>query len=253
MSQILIIGGHRCGTSLAARLVASTGVHMGTDLIGANESNPFGHFEDRQFVSLHEGILNANNMNWYSTEGEPTHVPIRKMLELRNAIHLRETSRSAWGLKDPRICNFLPLWEQHLPAALRVLVIRRPWDASTSMLRRHMMDFAKGRGEERIHNMFWQDPNLALKIWLHYNQKILNYALSTSRKLYILNYERRQTWGEKVTQIALEIGLPINHEINIADYLDEGLGSERLGLTVSDAKLESEADAVWSRLQKLEY
>lgn len=249
MSVLLIIGGHRCGTSLAARMISNLGVSLGRDLLGANESNPHGHYEDRCFVDIHDRILQYNGMSWMSTEGDPDALPVQIMLKIRSELHVRETSHAAWGFKDPRICNFLPMWDQFLPDATRVIVIRHPAGAANSMIRRHMMDYAKGRGNPKVHERFWQDPNLALRIWLFYNTKILAYYKSTQHNLHILNYELKDSWSQELRGIAAAVGLDTKPEFDMRNFVDEDLGNSALDLLVSDDALELEAESVWEQLR----
>ena len=63
MSPLLILGMHRSGTSLAASLLESAGLHVGQRLLGANASNPRGHFEDEDFVEFQQAVLRRLDMN----------------------------------------------------------------------------------------------------------------------------------------------------------------------------------------------
>ena len=57
-SSVLVVAGfHRSGTSLVTEILSRAGLFVGDDLIGANPSNPYGHFEDREVVRLHDRLL----------------------------------------------------------------------------------------------------------------------------------------------------------------------------------------------------
>ena len=59
---------HRSGTSLLADLLGRAGVSTWAKrLVAANPHNPRGHFEDEDFVALHDAILSANGTNWAAT------------------------------------------------------------------------------------------------------------------------------------------------------------------------------------------
>jgi hypothetical protein len=61
---IVILGMHRSGTSTIARILASIGINMGERIMGANESNPFGHYENLDFVELNDEILINAGGSW---------------------------------------------------------------------------------------------------------------------------------------------------------------------------------------------
>jgi len=62
--QLVISGMHRSGTSLVASAFRAAGIDVGSDLLGADEGNPRGHFEDRDFVRLHEEMLVTTGETW---------------------------------------------------------------------------------------------------------------------------------------------------------------------------------------------
>ena len=72
---LIITGMHRSGTSVVAAALASAGLHVGSRLMPGGRGNPRGHFEDLDFVSLHERILRANGIG---TEGftTATEIPV---------------------------------------------------------------------------------------------------------------------------------------------------------------------------------
>lgn len=49
-----VAGFHRSGTSLLAQQLDGAGMHLGADGTGTNVSNTYGHFDDREFVRLHQ-------------------------------------------------------------------------------------------------------------------------------------------------------------------------------------------------------
>ena len=59
MSQppVLVVGMHRSGTSLLARMLQLLGVHLGDDLLPADQHNPDGYGEDKRFVTFQRHIL----------------------------------------------------------------------------------------------------------------------------------------------------------------------------------------------------
>ena len=71
---------------------------------------------------------------------------------------------------------FLPLWTRWLPGATFALLYRAPWKVVESLFR---------RGDQiRTH-----DPELAVKVWLHYNHKLLGLAVAMPTRCVLANVE----------------------------------------------------------------
>lgn len=172
----MVAGFHRSGTSATAQLLHRAGLFLGYDLLEALPSNPYGHFEDREVVFLHQDILYDNDLTWLVAEpllpvvGEAAWTKMRGMIERRNAEH------ALWGFKDPRACLFLMPWKYLLPD-MKVLLVYRHFSESTySLGRRHSSDFFLRFGNHQIHERFWKEPDLALRMWLVHNKVLLAYA-----------------------------------------------------------------------------
>jgi hypothetical protein len=67
-SEIVIAGFHRSGTSSAAQLLHTAGLFVGDDLVGKMPYNPYGHYEDREVLAIHDQILRDNGFNWQVAE-----------------------------------------------------------------------------------------------------------------------------------------------------------------------------------------
>src|SRR5687767_12826738 len=65
--ELIIAGFHRSGTSLVSELLNRAGLFLGDDLIGAHPTNPYGHFEDRDFTRFHDALLADNQRSWHIT------------------------------------------------------------------------------------------------------------------------------------------------------------------------------------------
>ena len=51
----VVLGMHRSATSLSAMGLSRCNVHIGDNLLGADaNSNPYGHFEDRDFIRMND-------------------------------------------------------------------------------------------------------------------------------------------------------------------------------------------------------
>ena len=176
-SQVLIITSmHRSGSSLTASLLQSAGLHIGRRLMGAAEGNIKGHFENLDFWSLHQKVLKsqgANEEGW--TLQDQIQVDDYYREEAKNLVAQNAIS-GLWGWKDPRTTLFLEFWANLLPEANFLLLFRYPWEVVSSLYR-------KGQP----YAIFQEQPELAIKFWLHYNQKILNFSNSFPQRCFLVS------------------------------------------------------------------
>lgn len=200
---LICTGFHRSATSATANYLNNAGLHMGNELMGNSISNPKGHFEDWAAVRLHDEQLAKNDTNWQYHGEVPLDIEpdfLNKYIELRNSRH------SVWGVKDPRACLFLNEWNEALEGQGNFLFIARHWSSCIeSLLYRHSREFAhqlpeNSEDDKRLE--FWRKPELAAKMWLAYNQKLLAFAKENPNKSLI------------VTQRALFNGAPILKTLN---------------------------------------
>ena len=157
--QIIITGMHRSGTSLVSSLIQRAGIHIGEKLITANSANPRGYFEDIDFYEFHEHALHERGQTYLHVGTDFTFEPTA--LETESAVRLiaDRAGHPVWGWKDPRTSLFLPFWDELLPDAQFLFVIRHPIEVLLSLLR---------RGEFDSH------PTLlaGLEAWHTYNSKV---------------------------------------------------------------------------------
>lgn len=162
----IVTGMHRSGTSLAASILQSLGIHVGDRLLGAGVGNPKGHFEDVDFLTLHQGILvsqGVNSAGW--TTSSQIAVPQQFTAKAKFLRDERMARGEMWGWKDPRTSLFLPFWSDLIPEAKYIFVYREPWDVIDSLFRRNLP------ADEIFHDA----PKLAIDTWVTYNTAILNF------------------------------------------------------------------------------
>lgn len=209
-NQVLVITGmHRSGTSLTTSLLQSAGLDVGQRLLMENDSNPKGHYEDLDFVNFHEDVLEAQGLHtagWVLDRS----IPISEIL-LPQAINLVEknSSKPLWGWKDPRTVLFLDFWQKLIPEAKFVFVYRQPWEVMDSLFRRGNPTFVK-------------NPNLALEVWQHYNQLILEFCQTFPDRSLLLSLD--SVIQDPVNLIkAIQEKLEINLEMPESDRYDQSL------------------------------
>lgn len=198
MQPLIVLGMHRSGTSLAASLLESAGLHVGERLLGANASNPRGHFEDEDFVEFEQAVLRELGLSpdgWVTTT--PTAVPATLAAHAQELIERKQRAGRPWGWKDPRTVPLLPLWRPLLPEARFAVVYRAPWEVVESLLRRGDAAFAA-------------DPELAVQVWRHYNQLLLDLVLASPERCVLSNVDALAAdpaaW---VAAVAVRTGTPL--------------------------------------------
>ncbi|WMS42162.1 hypothetical protein RDV64_19150 [Acuticoccus sp. MNP-M23] len=137
--QLVILGYHRSGTSAATQHLARAGLFVGDDLLGANASNPHGHFEDRAVVAIHEAIFHENGQHWLSPN--PL-VPIISPMVRAKAVDYvatRSAWHDVWGFKDPRACLFVDFWRTVLPKPRFLICLRHYRACIDSVVRRALV------------------------------------------------------------------------------------------------------------------
>ncbi len=175
----IITGMHRSGTSLTASLLQSVGVNIGEKLVGPEYGNIKGHFEDIEFVELQKGILRSQRIDDLGSNIEIKQIPVnKKYLKaakrlIKNRQEENEKNNNNWGWKDPRTTLFLKFWLGLLPDAKFIFVYRSPWEVVDSLYRR-------GTDEKLL-----EQPEIAVKMWLDYNRRILDFYQQFSAQCLI--------------------------------------------------------------------
>jgi len=163
---IVALGMHRSGTSATIRGLGVLGVDLGSNFYPARPDNPKGDWEDREFHSLNEELLQTLHHPW----DDVAVIDTERVLELSRGAFLGRAvtlinarlSRSAlFGIKDPRFSLLLPFWkhafaEAEVPVSF-VVSFRNPLSVAESLARRDA--FRKEK---------------ALRLWVMHNVRIIS-------------------------------------------------------------------------------
>jgi len=164
---IIVLGMHRSGTSALAGTLDHLGVDFGPTLSAGASDNELGFWEHAELVQLDEWVLQVLGASWEDAcvlpaewwKSEPVH-PVRQAIA---DILEHDFSRSElWGLKDPRLCRLLPLWNAVLAESgckpLYVIVFRHPRAVAASLMKRD------GFPSDKSH-LLWLRYNLDAEHW----------------------------------------------------------------------------------------
>ncbi len=134
--QLIITGMHRCGTSFIASWFQASGLFIGDELAGATPSNVRGHFEDLDFLELHEDLLRYNDTSMYIHEDKELIYADEHESRAISLCANRNNRFEEWGWKQPRATLFLEFWTRIIPSAYYLIPVRHPLTVINSILRR---------------------------------------------------------------------------------------------------------------------
>jgi hypothetical protein len=147
---VCIVGMHRSGTSMIARLLNVCGLDLGPAerLLKADATNPLGHFEHRGFLEIDRKLLRFFKATWREPPAlQPGWHLDPKLESLRaeaKALVKTFAGKSSWGWKEPRASLFLPFWKEALPNMRFVICIRNPIEVGRSLEKRNKTPLRKG-------------------------------------------------------------------------------------------------------------
>ena len=147
---ICIIGMHRSGTSMIARLLNLCGLDLGPpdELLGPHESNPLGHFENQGFLKINDALLAHFGGSWDNPpqlkEGWENDASLEPMVQEARALINNLSKNTCWGWKEPRTTILLPFWKSLMPDLRFVVCIRSPLEVAKSLEQRDRMPIEKG-------------------------------------------------------------------------------------------------------------
>jgi hypothetical protein len=195
---VCVLGMHRSGTSLLARMLNLLGVDLGPQehLMRPSSANPAGHWESLPIVDINDEILDRFGGTW----SEPPELPPgwERRAELadlrqraREVIEADFSGAELWGFKDPRTCLTAPFWQRVVPPMRYVIAFRNPLDVASSL-------------EARMREPIPSKQGTAL--WLTYVRSALAATAGHPRRLVF--YEDLMGGSDAlVTELARFVGL----------------------------------------------
>lgn len=147
---ICVLGMHRSGTSVIARMLDLLGAHLGDGdrLLPPAPDNPKGFWEHRELVAINDELLARFDGTWV----HPPTLPDRwetspRIQDLRDraldVIDSEFDGKPVWAWKDPRTCLTLAFWQAILPSMQYVICVRNPLAVARSLHRRQAFSIQK--------------------------------------------------------------------------------------------------------------
>lgn len=148
--QVIVLGMHRSGTSVLARMLNLMGLYLGPEGMstGANPENPKGFWERRDVRLLNDALLHSTGHDWdrvssFDLDAVPDEM-VSAFDEVASRTVLEMDAHRPWFVKEPRLCLLLPAWLRHLEVPVIVNVYRDPVEVAASMLRRNGIPLETG-------------------------------------------------------------------------------------------------------------
>lgn len=170
----IIVGMHRSGTSVLARLLSEIGLYIGNQLDI--------HYESVLFKRINNQLLVESGASWNSPQQFLDKLSNEAFVEsqAQRALKLFREGISQygeveegrpWGWKDPRNTLTLPVWLAAFPEARVVFIERHGIDVALSLQRRELrrVPFTLiGRAKEKL--MFPPTIRRGYRLWALYSQ-----------------------------------------------------------------------------------
>lgn len=202
-NDILIVTGmHRSGTSLITHWLHACGLQLGDRLLNGGKGNVEGHFEDLEFLNLHEEILASQTGDSDGLRGHfDVHPTLGDKARMAAIVSVKNARYPQWGWKEPRTCLFLDAYAEQLPNAKYLVVLRDYKEVVQSLLKR---DFSyiedKYAARSWPVRMLWQhfyrpmrlnqhrlkNHDRYLQAWIAYNRMILKALRSLPEERYLV-------------------------------------------------------------------
>lgn len=196
---IIVLGMHRSGTSALARVLNLTGVDLGSNLMPpAPNANENGFWEHMDIFRSNEKLLQDLNSSWDDVRPYPagwwnSDIAETYKLEIISILERDFAGSKFWGVKDPRICRFLPLWVPLLneidSKPLFIFIIRNPLEVVASLAKRN--GFPKGK---------------SCLLWLRYLIEAEKGTRNSSR-IFVTYEELLSDWKGLVSRVGKSFGL----------------------------------------------
>ncbi len=236
---ILVLGMHRSGTSVLARILNLLGCDFPRNLMSADEGNEAGFWESTQIRELNDRLLESADTEWDDwLELNPEWLQSPRAREfLEDACEVIEREYQDSGLfvvKDPRVCRIVPFWlEVFARLDVQPLVIfplRNPLEVASSLEARDNIDVSYSHLLWLRHVLEAEYHTRGIpRYFTTYDQLITHWSRSLTEAQSVLGVE----WPRKSRQSAEEVDAYVSEELRhhhepVKKFIDDASLSEWL-------------------------
>jgi hypothetical protein len=249
--ELIVAGFHRSGTSMVTQLLQASGLFVGEVLVEALPSNPYGHFEDREVLEIHRGILDDNGVGWQVARSQPLYIDSTRWRQMERFVAARQSSHRQWGFKDPRVCPFLGAWKYLLPDAKILVVFRDPVECVRSLKSRHAREYFEQPHPTSSHLNFFHQPDLAFRLWDTHNRALVAFARRHVEDCLVLDYAQIAADYPLTSAINHRLGFTLD-EIPVRSVFDPlAAGRREHPQVVHDPTVVERVRQTWRELEEL--
>jgi hypothetical protein len=177
----VVLGMHKSGTTLLARILHESGISMGTfdENQGYDEGNKY---ERQESHDLNIDLLGCDpgefSLNLAHVVREANIVPHETWAKLEEFVHETSRRHSAWGFKDPRTCLTYAVWKAVLPGHKLIAIFRHPLEL--------WLHYQPKKRFKKIFGAFtgWK----SMTAWYVYNREILQALQAANGDCLALEY-----------------------------------------------------------------
>lgn len=266
-NNVLVVAGmHRSGTSLITHWLHDCGLQVGEDLLQGGSGNVEGHFEDLEFLKIHEAILTGQGADFAGLHLDGAVAPsVYDKAKMKAVIDVKNDTYTQWGWKEPRTCLFLETYDDLLPEA-KYFVVQRDYQAVIGSLINRDFGYTEQRYLARgwLARQVWtrwsrprrferhcrQHTERYLRAWVLYNRMILAALGRLPENRYlVVSYNTLKSQSEEVFQFLSSRWHFKLHYKKFSTIFKHGLISKSVGIQpyIGDQALLDEANQLSER------
>jgi len=181
---LVVLGMHRSGTSALMGAFHKLGLDLGSQLLPEQDDNRTGFWENQALVSFNQSIHASLNRTWHDVSPLPdswwkTREISAKLPELVTLLKNEFGDSKTWGMKDPRTCRLLPIWQKGFKKAglepVYCLTLRHPLEVAASLKKRDGFGQEKGLllWLDHVLTADWHTRKCA-RLWIHFPDLLQN-------------------------------------------------------------------------------
>ncbi|MCF6355618.1 MAG: glycosyltransferase [Candidatus Polarisedimenticolaceae bacterium] len=236
--QLIVLGMHRSGTSVLARLLNMMGAYFGPEGIstGANQENPKGFWERRDVRQLNDFVLNSVDCDWdrvadFDQKELPDDV-IAEFREKASKIILEVDAHRPWFFKEPRLCVLFKLWRNLFEVPVCIHIYRNPVEVAHSLFTRNNIPIHAGIALWEKYNLSALEASHGLPRFVASYNKLMEDPVSEVEYIYdqllSCGVDRLRLPSEK--EITSFVREEFHHEKASEDKLPQHLNGKQLQL-----------------------
>ena len=222
-TAILVLGMHRSGTSMLTRALHAHGCALSRELLGANSSNPSGHWESRVAIDIDDQLLDGLGRSWDDLRDLPdgwlsSDDALAAKQKIKILVNEDFRNEALWAIKEPRMCRLAPLWIdaiREMGFEVKVVIAIRPAaEVALSLLRRDGIATSDG-----------------LLLWMHHLLEAER-ATRAIPRVVVSHGEIIGNWRAAMRRIAstLQLQWPIAEDL-AKDALDNLISRENVSIS----------------------